>query len=88
MSGQEIGELAFRVLGTPPRFRHVPPSLLRFLGAVTQPFSPNLSNGLKFFALAGSVDATAPAHGTHRLEDLYRALVDGSADGDGMRIKR
>ena len=88
MSSREIGELAFEVLGKPARFRHVPPGVLRFLGAVTQPFSPNLSNGLKFFALAGSVDATAPPHGTHRLEDFYRSLVDAPTDGADMRIKR
>jgi uncharacterized protein YbjT (DUF2867 family) len=76
---REIGALAFDVLGRPPRFGKLPAALLRAAGAVTAPFSPNLSNVLRFMAAMGRVEAVAPPTGTHHLRPFFEALARGPA---------
>lgn len=80
LSQREIGALAFEVLGRPARFGRLPPGLLRGAGALAAPFSPNLSNFLRFMAAMGEVDAVAPATGTHRLRAFFEALREGGAE--------
>ena len=46
---REMVELAFEVLGRPPRIRSVPPIFLSLLRYLTRPFNPNLSTFLAFF---------------------------------------
>jgi len=74
-SFREIGELAFRVLGTPPRLGRVPTWVLRSAASVTRPFNINAATFIKMFACAGSSDAVAPEGGTHHLEHHFRTVA-------------
>ena len=79
LSQREIGALAFEVLGKPARFGRLPPGLLRGMGALAAPFSPNLSNFLRFMAAMGDVDAVAPPTGSHHLRAFFETLREGGA---------
>jgi uncharacterized protein YbjT (DUF2867 family) len=69
---REIGELAFRMLGRPPRFGRIPVSLLRAAATLSKPFNQDVAAIVAMFAMLGSADGTAPESGTHHLEDWYR----------------
>lgn len=73
---REIVELAFDVLGAPPRITHVPPWLFRGLGAAARPLNPRIAALLIFGAAASTTDLVAPAVGTRDLPTYFRSLLD------------
>ncbi len=74
---RQIGELAFEILGSRPRFGRLPPRLLGGLGRVVQPLAPNLGNAMRFLAAMGTMDAVGPRTGEHRLREFYEELARG-----------
>lgn len=78
---RELAELAFRVLGRPPRYGHLPPRLLHLLAVLCRPVSANAAAFLRMFAALAQRDAVAPARGRRRLEDFFRRLVERGRPG-------
>jgi uncharacterized protein YbjT (DUF2867 family) len=74
-SYREIAEVAFSVLGKPPRISGVPPLLVSATLALTRPFSARYHDLGRFFATVTQNDFIAPARGTHRLVDYFRELA-------------
>jgi len=72
-SREEIVRLAFRVAGREPRITRVPPGVFRGMAAVTKPFNPRIAALVSFVAAVSTADCVAPAHGSRRLEDFFRA---------------
>lgn len=70
-----IGELAFEVLGEPPRFAALPLGLLRAAAAVTTPFNQNLAALLGGFHFVNAEGAVAPTAGHRRLRPFFTELA-------------
>ena len=71
----EIAELAFKVLGKPPKIGHIPPWTLKLLGRVARPLNPNLAAFALMFSALAETDAVGPPTGSHRLEEFFRSLA-------------
>lgn len=72
---KQVAELSFEVLGTPPKFRHVPVWLLKGFAPLIRPFNRNMADMLHFFIAMGSMDMVGNACGNHRLRDFLQTLV-------------
>jgi uncharacterized protein YbjT (DUF2867 family) len=71
----DIARLACEAAGVTPRYRFVPPGLIRFASALATPVSPRISQFMRFVAHATTTDVVAPAFGTHRLADYFRDVA-------------
>lgn len=76
---REIAELAFRILGRPPRTSRVPPWLVTALGYAATPFSPNAGALIRMFALLGRRDGIGQAVGNRRLDTFFGELARAGA---------
>ena len=76
-----IGELAFEVLGEPPRFAALPLGLLRAAAAVTTLFNSNLAALLGGFHFVNVEGAVAPLAGHRRLRRFFTELGQLASGG-------
>jgi uncharacterized protein YbjT (DUF2867 family) len=79
-SQNEIAELAFSILGRPPRITHIPVGLARAGIGAMRLFNPHAADLFDFFATAGLFENVAPCYGTRTLEDCFRELSQLSAE--------
>jgi uncharacterized protein YbjT (DUF2867 family) len=70
----EVAELAFSVLGQPPRITPIPAWLASAAIGAMRRFDRHAADLLDFFATAAQHENVAPHFGTHTLEDYYREL--------------
>jgi uncharacterized protein YbjT (DUF2867 family) len=80
MTMREVGELAFDVLGIPPRISTIPQWVLTAAGTVIRPFNINLASLILMMASLAAGDAWCDAYGDHRLRDFFRELAAGDSD--------
>lgn len=86
LSMRDVGELAGKALGRPPRISAVPLWVLRATGTAIRPFNINLASLiLMMWALARN-DICCDAYGTHRLWDFFRGAVD--RDSGDLAVRR
>lgn len=72
---KEITELAFDVLGRPPKLMTVSPSLFKGLITPLKLINPRLHALLDFGVAVTQVDCVAPAYGQQRLRDYFSAAL-------------
>jgi uncharacterized protein YbjT (DUF2867 family) len=72
---RELVELAFRAVGRTPRIMTVPPGAFRAVAALARPLNPRIAALLEFGTEVSLADCVAPARGTRRLEDHFRAVA-------------
>lgn len=77
LSRREIADLAFAAVGKVPRYRAVGPGLARVMATCMTPFSPRLSQLVRFAAAVSRHDCVAPKAGTLRLGDFFASLGSG-----------
>ncbi len=73
-SQNEIAELAFSILGKPPRITRIPTWLASAAIRVMRLFDQHAADLFDFFATAGQYENVAPRFGAHRLDDYFREL--------------
>lgn len=71
----DIARLACEAAGVTPRYRFVPPGLIRFASVFATPVSPRIAQFMRFVAYATTVDVVAPTFGTHRLGDYFKDVA-------------
>lgn len=72
---RQIAELAFEVLGKPPKIRRVPAWVVKLAGFMVRPFSEQYSAIAEGMATIMQKDFVAPQCGTHTLERFYQELA-------------
>lgn len=72
---KEITELAFDVLGRPPKLMKVPPNVFKALIMPLKLINPRLHALMDFGIAVTQVDCVAPAYGQQRLRDYFNAAV-------------
>ena len=76
---RQLAELAFRALGKEPKFRALPPSVVRALSLLIRPFNPRIADLMAFFQAVFSRDCVGEPSGQRRIEDYFaeraRALI-------------
>lgn len=75
---RELAELAFAVLGRPPRIRTISPALLRGAAALIRPVNGNVAALLRLAALIGQLDFVGAPRGSHRLRAFFEELQAGA----------
>lgn len=73
---QQIAELAFSVLGKPPRIRRIPIWLVKTILAPVRPFSKRIHTLGNFMTTVSENDFVAPAIGNHSLRDFFEELAE------------
>jgi uncharacterized protein YbjT (DUF2867 family) len=84
LTRREIASLAFATLGKPAKMVAVPPRLFRLMLPLIGLYDRRLRALFDFFVAVNQVDAVAPAHGAHRLEDFFREAVAQAPDKQRM----
>jgi hypothetical protein len=79
-SFNELAGVAFSVLERRAKISHLPGWLIDLTMRLVKPFSARYHDLGAFFATVCRRDFVAPAVGTHRLRDYYRALRDAEED--------
>jgi uncharacterized protein YbjT (DUF2867 family) len=79
-SQNEIAELAFSILGKPPRITHIPAGLASAAIGAMRLLDRHSADLFDFFATAGQYENVAPRFGTHTLDDYFRELSCSPAD--------
>jgi uncharacterized protein YbjT (DUF2867 family) len=74
-SYREIAELAFEVLGKPPRIRRMPGWVVMLGASLIRPFSAKYHAVAAGMATIMQTDFVAPQVGTHTLKDFYEELA-------------
>jgi uncharacterized protein YbjT (DUF2867 family) len=74
-SYREIAELAFDVLGKPPKIRRVPVWAVKLAASLIRPFSAKYHALVAGLATIMQNDFIAPQVGTHTLKDFYERLA-------------
>jgi uncharacterized protein YbjT (DUF2867 family) len=72
---EEVMRLAFEAIGKEPRIMKVPVAVFRAMSAMLAFPHPRLSDMLEFVAAVTTTDSVAPARGTRRLRDWFKALA-------------
>lgn len=72
---RQIAQLAFDALGRTPKISTVPLWAMRAVVSLVKPFNRHQGELLAFVTTAMSEDGVAPIHGTHTLEDHFRAMA-------------
>jgi uncharacterized protein YbjT (DUF2867 family) len=70
----EIAELAFSILGRPPKITHIPNWIAAGAIQAVRPFNRHAADLFDFFVTASRYENVAPRYGTHTLDDYFRAL--------------
>jgi uncharacterized protein YbjT (DUF2867 family) len=73
-SQNEIAELAFSILGKPPRITHIPAGLASAAIGAMRIVNRHAADLFDFFATAGRFENVAPCFGTHTLDEYFREL--------------
>jgi uncharacterized protein YbjT (DUF2867 family) len=73
-SQNEIAELAFSVLGKPPKITRIPTWMVGAAIKVMRLFNRHAADLFDFFATAAQSENVAPQFGTHTLDDYFRTL--------------
>ena len=71
---RELAELAFDVLGAPPKVRRLPAGILSFASAAARPFNQSASSLLRARAAFGEMDFVGQAVGARHLRDFFEEL--------------
>jgi uncharacterized protein YbjT (DUF2867 family) len=74
---QEIAELAFAALDSPPRVRHVPAWLANLAVAALLPFRGRYAEIAKGIVTIAQEDCVAPPTGTHTLKAFFAEMASG-----------
>lgn len=74
---KQAAELAFEVLGKPPRFTHVPMGLARLLVRGIRLVNAQFGDLAEFIVTAGEIDSVAPQTGRHTLRSHFEELARG-----------
>lgn len=69
---KEVGALAFEILGSAPRYGHIPVAAVDVLGRLAAPFNVNAGSLLRMLATLSRLGAVAPLSGTHRLRVYFQ----------------
>jgi uncharacterized protein YbjT (DUF2867 family) len=72
---RSLFELAFESLGKKPRIIFIPIWIGKAVSRVIRLFNPEFAVMLSILIEMNSMDNSAPAYGTHRLEDFYQELA-------------
>lgn len=72
---QEITELAFEVLGRPPKLMRVSPGLFKTLVTPLKLVNPRLHALMEFGIAVTQIDCVAPVYGKQRLRDYFLAAA-------------
>ncbi|MGE3724796.1 MAG: SDR family oxidoreductase [Candidatus Sericytochromatia bacterium] len=75
LSQRQIAQLAFETLGKKARIQGVPAGLLPLIAGLTQLFSPQRAQHLKFIAQSTEKPKTAPPQGEHKLGDYFKEYI-------------
>lgn len=70
-SYQQIGEMAFQVIGKKARFVKIPVWLTKILVALIKPFNKQQADLFSFFIAAANNTELAPKYGKHQLKDYF-----------------
>jgi uncharacterized protein YbjT (DUF2867 family) len=81
---REIVELAFNVMGKPPRIRRLPPWVFRSLVAPVRLLNPRIHALMAFGAAVSVIDIVAPAVGRRDLRAYFRSLADQAPAGSAV----
>lgn len=73
-SQNEVAELAFSILGEPPKITRIPTWLASTATWVMGLFNRHAADLFDFFVTAGQYENVAPCFGTHTLDDYFREL--------------
>jgi uncharacterized protein YbjT (DUF2867 family) len=73
-SQNEIAELAFSILGKPPKITRIPTWMAGAAIKALRLFDRHAADLFDFFATAGQYENVAPQFGTHTLDDYFRDL--------------
>ena len=74
-SQNDIAELAFSILGKPPRITRIPIWLTRAAIGAMRLFDRHAADLFDFFVTAGQYENVAPCFGTHTLDEYFRELA-------------
>jgi uncharacterized protein YbjT (DUF2867 family) len=75
LTRREIVELAFKCAGRPVRIVRIAPVIGRIQAGFVRLFHPRLGQLMRFGLEVSTHDCLAPAHGTLKLEDYFRAIA-------------
>ena len=75
---REIAELAFSVLGTPPKILTIPIWLAKAGIKLIRPFSRHSADLIDFFVTGAEHDMVAPQYGDHTLNSYFQELATAS----------
>lgn len=84
LSYQQIGEMAFDVLGSKPRFMKIPVWLTKALVALIKPFNRQQADLFKFFITAANNTEIAPKYGKHTLRQYFVDFALGQSGVDSQ----
>jgi uncharacterized protein YbjT (DUF2867 family) len=73
-SQNEIAELAFSILGKPPKITRIPTWMASAAIKAMRLFNRHTADLFDFFATAAQSENVAPQFGTHTLDDYFRTL--------------
>ncbi len=81
-SMNEVAELAFSILGKPPKVMHIPAWMASVGVKTVRLFNRHAADLFDFFVTAGEVESIAPQFGSHTLDEHYRALLQSDDNLD------
>jgi len=76
----ELAQVAFEALGTPPRVSHVPLGVAKFALGVVRPFNRRAYDVGSFIVRGSQNDALAPCRGTHHLRTFFEDCARARAE--------
>lgn len=79
LTRRQIAQAAFTALGRPTRFIELPVWLMRLIGGAYRFFNRRMGELLEFVILVSTNSCVAPARGTRRLDDYFRARASEKA---------
>lgn len=87
-SYQQIGEMAFQVVGKKARFMKIPVWLTKMLVALVKPFNKQQADLFSFFIAAAHNTELAPKHGKNHLKDYFIdfALQTPQDENDQLQV--
>lgn len=74
-SQRQIAQLAFETLGKQARIQEIPAGLMPLLAGLTQLFSPQRAQQLRFMAETAESAKAAPTQGEHKLGDYFKEYI-------------
>ncbi|HYG58701.1 MAG TPA: SDR family oxidoreductase [Symbiobacteriaceae bacterium] len=81
-SMSEIGDMAFGVLGKPPRVSTIPPWVLTAMGTLVRPVNLNLASLILMMGMFAAGGTPCDAYGRHHLRDFFNEIAAAAARGE------